>query len=114
VAITNTWAYNETVNDILDTLSVSFTAADSTCLTGASVALSMSMTPVTPQFSEVFDPASCMTSHTFSTVLPQNFDDVSYLYVSAFGTVQKVPGGATGDLKVSARDNPIEYIIQPY
>jgi hypothetical protein len=25
-----------------------------------------------------------------------------------------VPGGATGDLKVSARDNPIEYIIQPY
>jgi hypothetical protein len=37
---------------------------------------------------------------------------VSYLYVSAFGTVQKVPGGATGDLQVSAAENPIEYIIQ--
>jgi hypothetical protein len=112
VAISNGWTVNQTTGTLSDTLSVSFTAADATRFTGASVALSTSMTPVTPQFRETFDPASGTTSHTFVIGLPSNFDDVSYLYVSAFGTVQKVPGGATGDLQVSAAENPIEYIIQ--
>jgi hypothetical protein len=113
VAITNEWAYNETLNDAYDTIFVSFTAADSTRFTAANVGLSVSMAPVTPQFSEAFDPASGTTAYTFAIELPANFDDVQYLYVSAFGTVQEVTGGvASPGMDVSALDNPIEYIIR--
>jgi hypothetical protein len=113
VAVTNEWAYNETSNDVYDTVFVAFTAADDTRFTGASVALSLSMTLIEPQYSEVFNPESGTTIHIFAIELPSNFDDVQYFYVSAFGTMQKVTDGvASADMDVSAMDNPIEYIIQ--
>jgi hypothetical protein len=113
VAITNDWAFNATANLVSDTISVAFTAADTTRFSGASLGISDSMRVVTPQYSEVFDPASGTTSHTFTIELPSNFDDVGYLYISAFATMEKVTGGVASDgMAVSAMDNPIEYIIQ--
>jgi hypothetical protein len=113
VAITNEWAYNETANVVYNTLSVSFTTADSTCLTGAELAVTLDMEPIDPQFQQVFDPAACTTSYTFAIELPSNLDDVSYLYVSAYGTVQKVTNGVpSADMDVSAPANPIEYFIK--
>ncbi|MDD1662133.1 MAG: LamG domain-containing protein [Methanomicrobiales archaeon] len=111
VAVSNDWAYNATSNLEYNTLFVTFTAADSTCLTGAKLAVSLDMQSVDPQFQQVFDPAACTTSYTFSIELPSNFDDITCLYISATGTVQKVTDGvSSADMEVSAL-NPIEYLL---
>jgi hypothetical protein len=116
VAITNNyWAQNATTGAYYDALYVAFTTADSTCLTGASVALadSAARMPATPQFSVALDPEAGSSSYTYDIELPSNYDDVSYFYVSVAGSVrEKVGGVASADIAVSAKDNPIEYIIQ--
>ncbi|MDD1663748.1 MAG: hypothetical protein LUQ32_00175, partial [Methanomicrobiales archaeon] len=113
VTVTNDWIYNETTNSVPDTLFVAFTLADSYCLESADAAVWPDQTPVTPQYSQVFDSASCTKSSSFRIELPSNWDDVAYLYVTANGVVQKVSGGIpSADLDVSVPENPIEYIIQ--
>jgi hypothetical protein len=113
VAITNNyWAINATTGLQYDALYVTFTAAPDTCLTGARIAVSLSSDPIAPQYSEVFDPAACTTTHTFSVELPSYYDDVPELFVSAFGTVRQVKGeAASADLEVSVLENPIDYYI---
>jgi hypothetical protein len=96
----------------VDTLSVTYTMAPSTCLTGAAAAFSTDSEPADPQYTEVFDPAACRTSYTFAMELPSELDDVNYLFVTATGTVQKVTGGvASADLGVSVPGSPVEYDI---
>ena len=111
VAVSNDWIYNETTNSVPDTLSVTFTMADSYCLKSADVAVWPSSAPVTPQYSQVFD--SCTKSPGFRIELPENWDDVAYLYVTAHGIVQKVTeGGSSADADAMVPENPIEYVIQ--
>ena len=113
VAITNVWSSDEATGARTDTVSATYTVADHYCLTGAELAVSTGIEPVDPQFSQSFDPAACARSHTFAVELPSNFDDVGYLYVSAFGTMQRPTDGvAPADMTVSALDNPVEYFIQ--
>jgi hypothetical protein len=113
VAITNEWTYDETTKALLDTLSIAYTMADSFCLKSADVGVAFDSAEVQPQSSPVFDASSCTKSYTFSIPLPQNADDVAYLYVTAHGVVQKVASETTSaDIDVVVPGNPIYYIIQ--
>jgi hypothetical protein len=113
VAITDDWIVNDTTNKLLGTLSITYTMADSYCLKGADVALASDPAPIAPQYSQTFDASSCTPSSTFSIPLPENFDDVSYLYVTAHGVVQKVTDGTTSaDMDAVVQENPINYIFK--
>ena len=113
VAVTNDWWVNETTNDLIDTLSVSFITADSFCLKSADVAIDG--ITVAKQASESFDTSTCTTSATVRMELPEAADDVAYILVTPVAVVQKVTSeGASVDMDVMVPppNNPIYYVIQ--
>ncbi len=114
VAVTNDWSIDEETNGLLDTLSVSYTMADGFSLKSADVAIAFTpATGVTPQYTQSFDASANTKSYTFSIQLPENANDVTYLYATAHGTVQEGTGDtASADMDVVVPENPIYYIIQ--
>ena len=112
VAITNDWTIDATTNTIMNTLSVSYTLADTFCLKGADVAFAFYPASVPPQYTQPFDASAGTKSYTFNIPLGDT-GDVAYLYVTAHGMVQKVTGEATSaSMDVVVPENPIYYIIQ--
>jgi hypothetical protein len=119
VAITNDWTVNETTNDLVDSMSVSYLTADSYCLAGARVDIGYDTTapPTTIDLSasESFDTGTCLTSGTLNVDLPEELGDIPTLFVTPTAVVQKMTtDGASAPMTagVPAPDNPIYYIIQ--
>ena len=109
VAVRNDWTVNEATDEHLNTLSVAYTLADAYCLRSADAAIggAVSFHP-----SQDFDASTCIKSYTFSIPMGDT-GDVSYLYVTVHGVVQKVTGRTTSaDMDVVSPDNPIYYIMQ--
>jgi len=120
VAVTNDWTISATTNEttgettdvLMNTLSVSSTLTESYCLKSADAAIAFNSATVAHQVAQPFDPSTRTKSYTFHIPLGDT-GDISYLYVTAHGVVQKMTEGASSaDMEVSVPENPFEYIIQ--
>ncbi|HTY53071.1 MAG TPA: DUF2341 domain-containing protein [Methanomicrobiales archaeon] len=108
VALTNDWSTDD-ASDLVDTVYVTYTLADTYCLKSADIAVTFDSTYVPPQVTQPFDASTCTRSYTFSVPLGDT-GDAAYLYVIAHGFVTS--GVTPGDIEITSPANPIYYIIQ--
>ena len=119
VAVTNDWTIEpttdettgETTDAFMNTLSVSYTMADTFCLKSADIATTLTEVMVPDQYTQSFDPLACTNSYTFSIPLGDT-GDIPHVYLYANGVVQKVTSGtSSADIDVLIPENPIEYLM---